>query len=65
MVPVFLIAGIGFLIRRTMGLDPRPLNRPALFVFVPSLLFNSLLTTQMSGGEISRIGLFASCSTAG
>jgi predicted permease len=33
-------------------------------VFVPALLFNSLLTTQMSGGEISRIALFAVVLTA-
>jgi len=63
-VPVFLIAGIGFSARRWLDLDPRPVNRLALYVFVPALLFNALLTTQMGGDELTRIAIFAIALTA-
>src|SRR5205085_12538234 len=53
-----IIAFVGFLARRALRLDPQPIARLALYVFVPSLVLNSLLTTQMGGAEIARIGAF-------
>jgi predicted permease len=58
-LPVFLIAGVGFIARRALGLDPRPIARLSLYVLVPALLFNSLSTTTMGGDEIARIGAYA------
>ncbi|MEA2640775.1 MAG: malate permease [Chloroflexota bacterium] len=57
--PVFLIAGVGFVVRRTLGIDPRTVTRLSLYVFVPALLMNTLLTTHMSGDDIGRIGIYA------
>jgi malate permease and related proteins len=56
--PVFIIAFVGYVARRTLKLDPQPIARLALYVFVPALVLNSLLTTQMGGDEIARIGVF-------
>ena len=39
-LPVFLIAGVGFTVRRALDIDPRPIGRLGLYVLVPSLLFN-------------------------
>ena len=56
--PVFMIAFVGYIVRRTLRLDPQPIARLALYVFVPALVLNSLLTTQMGGAEVARIGVF-------
>ncbi|HZT07040.1 MAG TPA: AEC family transporter [Chloroflexota bacterium] len=62
--PVFLMAGVGFLVRRTLAIDVRAVARLALYIFVPSLLLNSLLTATMGGQEMLRIALFAVLLTA-
>ena len=58
-LPVFLIAGIGFAGRRFLKLDPQPIARLALYLLVPALLFQTLLTARLEAEEISRIGAFA------
>lgn len=58
-LPVLLIAGLGFLARRSLQIDPRPLTRLSLYVLVPALLFNSLMTTRMGGDEVVRIAVYA------
>jgi len=63
-LPVFLIAALGFIARRTVHVEPGPLNRISLYILVPGLLFNTLITTQMGGDEIARIGVFVVVLTA-
>jgi predicted permease len=46
-------------VRKALDLDPRPITRLALYVFVPSLLFNSLLKTEIGGAEVTRIAVYA------
>jgi predicted permease len=57
-LPVFILAGVGFVARRALALDPRPLTRVSIYVMLPALLFNSMLTATMSGDEIARIGIY-------
>ena len=64
-LPVFIIAGAGYSVRRWVALDPRPIARLSLYVFIPALLFNSLLTAQIGGDEVLRIGVFAVILMAG
>jgi len=63
-LPVLLIASVGFIARRALGIDPRPITRLTLYVMIPVLLFNSLLTTKMGGDEIARIAIYAILLTA-
>jgi malate permease and related proteins len=58
-LPVFLIAGIGFAGRRYLKLDPQPIARLALYLLVPALLFQTLLTAKLEAEEVTRIGAFA------
>lgn len=58
-LPVFLIASIGFVGRRALSMEPAPVARVTLYLLVPALLFQTLLTTQIQGEEIVRIGAFA------
>lgn len=64
-LPVFLIASVGFAARRSLAIDPRPIARLSLSVLVPALLFNSMLSARMGGEEIVRIGAYAVLLTAG
>ncbi len=64
-LPVFLIAGVGYTARRGLAIDPRPIARLSLYVLVPTLLFNSMLTAKMGGDEIVRIGIYAVVLTVG
>src|SRR5205085_1779549 len=50
--------------RRFLALDPGPIARVALYLLVPSLLFQTLISTKIEGGEIARIGGFAIILTA-
>src|SRR5437870_2253063 len=63
-LPVFLIAALGFIARRILHVDPVGLTRLSLYVLVPGLLFNTLTTTQMGGDEIARIGIYVTVLTA-
>jgi predicted permease len=63
-LPVFLIAGVGFTARRALAFDPRPVAQLSLYVLVPTLLFQSMLTAKMGGDEIVRIGVYAILLTA-
>ena len=57
-LPVFLIAAVGFVGRRVLAIDPQPIARLALYLLVPALLFQTLLNTQLAGAEIARIGTY-------
>jgi hypothetical protein len=59
LLPIFLIVGASFLFGRYTGLSPRPLSQLVFHLFSPCLLFTLLTKNRLSGGEISRVMLFA------
>ncbi|TAK15556.1 MAG: AEC family transporter [Acidobacteria bacterium] len=54
-LPVFLIASAGFLVARFAKADVVTLTRVAFFVLLPCLVFNLILTSPMTGGDIGRL----------
>jgi hypothetical protein len=58
-LPIFIIAGIGFLIVRYLGADVQTLSRVTLYVLTPCLLFDALVTSDVSAGEFGRLTLLA------
>ncbi len=56
-LPIVVIAGIGYMLEGAFPLDPRTLNRVSLYGLSPCLLFVTLLRTQISGGEALRLSL--------
>lgn len=59
LLPIFLIVGASFLFGRYTGISPRPLSQVVFHLFSPCLLFTLLTKNHLSGGEISRVMLFA------
>ncbi len=60
LLPIFLATGAGFLLGRTVPVEPRTLSRILFYVFSPSLVFNLLLESPLEAGEaFGVLGLFA------
>lgn len=59
LLPIFLIVGASSLFGRYTRISPRPLSQLVFHLFSPSLLFTLLTQNRLSGGEISRVMLFA------
>lgn len=57
-LPIVLVAGAGFILARTLGVDARPLSRTMLYFFTPALIFGSAYKTQLSA-EYITIAAFA------
>ncbi len=54
-LPVALVWGIGFLGRRLLHLDPKPLSRAGLYLLTPAVIFVALMDSQITAAESGRI----------
>jgi len=57
-LPIFIVAGFGYGLRRWLNVDQGGLSSVVLNVFSPALVFSSLVTATISPAEMGRIGLF-------
>lgn len=64
MVPVFLVAGAGWLLSVRLHVDPRPLNRVLLHLLVPCLVFRILASSRLDGDVLVRTAAFTLASLA-
>jgi predicted permease len=55
LLPILLIAGIGYLCGKYLQIEPRSLSRIIFYVFSPCLIFNLLMNSQLSNGDILRM----------
>lgn len=55
LVPLFIISGVGFAIRRTFKTDPVPISTLIFYVFSPCLVFVLLLESDIGGDEFARL----------
>ena len=58
-LPVFLVAGMGYLLERRLHPPIAALNQTALFVLMPAFIFTSLLPVNFASEEPLRITAFA------
>ncbi len=58
-LPVFLIAGVGFVLARCLDVNVKTLARIVFYALVPCLVFNLLVTSNVSGPQFGRIVLLA------
>jgi predicted permease len=57
-LPIFLIAAVGFILARRFRIDVRVLSRVTLNALAPCLVFNLIVTSHVSAGEFGRIVAF-------
>jgi len=61
-LPIVSVMGLGYLLASVLDVEVDPLNTVALYLFLPALIFHSIVTTTLSGATVARIfagvGLF-------
>lgn len=57
-LPIFLVASVGYGLRARLRLDIRPLSGSVFFVFSPALVFTSLVNSQLPGDELIDLAVF-------
>lgn len=60
LLPIFLAAGAGYLLSRTLHVNPRGLAQVIFYILSPCLIFNLLVKNQLGNGEVFSIMLIAS-----
>lgn len=60
-LPVFLIAFVGFLLARLLHADVKTLSRVTFNALVPCLVFSLIVTTRISAQEFGQMALFTIC----
>jgi predicted permease len=58
LLPIFVVASIGFLLARRLQVDVKSLSRVTFNALAPCLVFSLLVTSQVSSGEFGRIVAF-------
>ncbi|HKE85569.1 MAG TPA: AEC family transporter [Vicinamibacterales bacterium] len=56
--PVFAIAGAGFLLARTLGVQVQTVSRVTFYALAPALVFNVLVSSTLDGLQAGRMVLF-------
>jgi predicted permease len=56
-LPIFLIAAIGFLLAKFLGASVKTLAHVVFYALVPCLVFNMLITSRMTGQQFGRMAL--------
>jgi len=62
-LPIFVVALIGFALRSGLGVDKRALSNLAFYAFSPCLVFSALVNSTIAGDEFLQIASFAILST--
>jgi hypothetical protein len=64
-LPIFLVAGVGFLLARHLRIDVRVVSRVAFNALSPCLVFTLQVNSRIGASEFGRLGLFSACSILG
>lgn len=56
-LPILLVAAVGFLLQRLLRLDPRPISQITFYVLSPALVFNLLTASDIGGSQV--LGMMA------
>jgi predicted permease len=64
-LPIFLVAFVGFLLARFLHADVKALSRVSFNALAPCLVFNQLITSKISPDEFGRMVLFTVCVVLG
>lgn len=62
LLPLVLIAGLAFLLARSVGINPRPLSQAVFYLFSPALALVSLANTTLASELLGRLMLLKALS---
>ncbi|GMQ79546.1 MAG: AEC family transporter [Anaerolineae bacterium] len=58
-IPIFIVAAVGFFLRKRMGLSTKVLSSLTFYALSPALAFSALVNNQLNNGEFLQIAAFA------
>ena len=58
-LPIFIVAAMGYVLRRKLGLSKQSLSKLSFYAFSPALVFSSLVNSRVPGDEMMQIAAFA------
>ncbi|MFQ5921509.1 MAG: AEC family transporter [Anaerolineales bacterium] len=58
-LPILLVASIGFLLQKLLRIDPRPLSQITFYVLSPALVFTLLVSAGIEGSQVLSMMAFA------
>ncbi len=58
-LPIFIVAALGFLLQRSQALDVRTLSSVVFNVFTPCLVFSSLVGSRLPLGDLAQLAAFS------
>jgi hypothetical protein len=58
LLPIFLVAGVGYLAAKYLQVTPHSLSQVSFYLFSPCLIFNLLTTSQLSNEDITTMAGF-------
>ncbi len=64
-VPIFIVIGLGYALERRLKIEIKSVSRTIFYALTPCLVFSSLVTSTISGGEFWRIASFEILITLG
>jgi len=64
-LPIVLIAAVGFTLGRLRDVEPGPLNTAVVYVLAPALVLHSLMASELSGGTLLKLALAITAFTLG
>ncbi len=59
LLPILIMAGLGFLVSKTLHLDPKTVSRVTFYLFSPSLVFEIVSQSELDGNAVLLIVGFA------
>ncbi len=58
MLPIFLLAGVGFVVQKKFRLDTRTFSRLNIYVFVPALIFTKVYEAEITIGLLATVFIY-------
>ncbi len=58
-LPILLVASLGFILQRLLKLDPRPLSQVTFYILSPALIFTLLVSADIKGSQVLSMVGFA------
>jgi predicted permease len=65
LLPILIVAGIGFSLQKILKINPRPLSQVIFYAFTPCLIFTMLVDTDIQAANMGRMVLLSTLTTFG
>jgi predicted permease len=65
LLPILIVAGVGFSLQKILKINPRPLSQVVFYALTPCLIFTMLVETDIQAADMGRMVLLSILTTFG